>query len=122
MSGTDSSDKVEPGTGDCICTIQWRKQDDPEGFTWYYKTECSVDLRKHTCHREMFSAAVDGGFGFGQDPNGGRIVINDGKVSCPFCVKCPCDCLTRACLKSRRGFRRTGTSTLAGIGSCSTLF
>ncbi|OAQ57355.1 hypothetical protein VFPBJ_11757 [Purpureocillium lilacinum] len=81
MSGTEETPKIEPGTGDCICIIQWIEPHGPEDFIWLYTTQCPVVFEHHTCYRPFFTEALNGGFGWGKDPSGGIIIINGGGVS-----------------------------------------
>lgn len=67
---------------DCRCGLEWRRENDSEGFLWNYQTVCPVAPKDHTAvWRPFFRHIIDSGSGGGQAPGGAQIIINDGKVS-----------------------------------------
>lgn len=66
----------------CVCTIDWMDETD---FKRCYKTACPLAMSEHPKAWErpfsFFNTVLMGGFGYGKDPAGGIIRIDDGKVS-----------------------------------------
>lgn len=74
----------------CRCGLEWRRDDDSEGFRWNYQTVCPVAAKDHTAvWRPFFRQIIDSGSGGGQAPGGAQIIINDGRVS-----SCLSSCIT----------------------------
>jgi len=80
--GTAADPFVLP-TG-CLCSVEYPAPGTDDDWTWFYKTACPVSLEDHPMFRRWFRLTVNAGQGHGGAPEGGDIVIDDGKVSCLF--------------------------------------